>query len=52
MDTIHWIVFMVAGFCFFWIVFSFMHKRKEKNRKNTGETSAGKSEETNRKPKK
>ena len=29
MDTIHWIVFMVAGFCFFWVFFSFMDTRKK-----------------------
>ena len=52
MDAIHWIVFMVAGFCVFWILFSFIDKRKEKNRKSTGKTPAGKSEETTRKPKK
>ena len=43
MATIHWIVFMVAGFCVFFLLFSFMDKQKEKI---TGKTSAGKSEES------
>ncbi len=43
MATIHWIVFMVAGFCALFLLFSFMDKQKEKI---TGKTSAGKSEES------
>ena len=41
--TIHWIVFMVAGFCVLFLLFSSMDKQKEKI---TGKTSAGKSEES------
>ena len=36
MAAIHWIVFMVVGFFFFWILFSFMDKRKQNKRKNNG----------------
>ena len=43
MATIHWIVFMVAGFCIFFLLFSSMDKQKEKI---TGKTSAGKSGES------
>ena len=42
-DTIHWIVFMVAGFCVLFLLFSYMDKQKEKI---TGKTSAGKSEKS------
>ena len=43
MATIHWIVFMGAGFCVLFLLFSSMDKQKEKI---TGKTSAGKSEES------
>ena len=43
MATIHRIVFMIAGFCVFFLLFSSMDKQKEKI---TGKTSAGKSEES------
>jgi len=43
MATIHWIVFMVAGFCVLFLLFSYKDKQKEKI---AGKTSACKSEES------
>jgi hypothetical protein len=43
MATIHWIVFMVAGFCVLYLLFFSMDKEKEKI---IGKVSAGKSKES------